>query len=403
MGGFFSARRSPGSCSGDTPALRPRHSRSQEPHPESSTAQGGCGGPLSPQHSPPRLFREPRPPWGAVPPRQPAVPRLGEAAASPGPSGEFRFHSRRRWPCLLLLPLPHLQLELQFEALAGPGAGREWEWEEGARGSQRKPESWGLRGGAGCTGRPGPEPLGIAGGRGQEAIAGGGGSQRRWSTKAVAGPRGPQPVPQHPEVSGHGASWELGTRGGTARGVGTAGIAWLVPRPGRGCHLPSRLGHWGSLPSLGALVSEHTGTGEGCQDSGGLSPVSMRAWVGAGTAALSPPVPPWTPTPVHPIPGEHPCDRRGHPREAQGLWGDVPAPCRGCKCRGHPTSSGAPAMAARWQREGEDAHQRPWNPTGSAQSIGGAPQPPRCARCRHRRLVGTNASSRSPHIWSPAL
>lgn len=143
--------------------------------------------PPSLQHPRPWLFWEPRPPWGSVPPRQPVVPRLGEAAASPGPSGEFRFHSRRLWPCLLL-PLPHLQLELQFEALAGLGAGREWEWEEGARGSQRKPESGGLRGGADCAGSPGTEPQGIAGSCGQEGITGGGGSQhpagtagaRRW-------------------------------------------------------------------------------------------------------------------------------------------------------------------------------------------------------------------------------
>lgn len=137
-----------------------------------------CLSPLPPASPSPAVLGASSP-SGYVPPRQPTVPRLGEAAASPGPSGEFRFHSRRRWPCLLLLPLPHLQLELQFEALAGLGAGREWEWEEGAWGSQRKTESRGLHGGASCAGRPGPEPPGIAGSRGQEGIAGGGRSQER--------------------------------------------------------------------------------------------------------------------------------------------------------------------------------------------------------------------------------
>lgn len=157
-------------------------------------------------------------------------PSRGGCDEPRGPSEEFRFHSRWRWPCLLL-PLPHLQLELQFEALAGLGAGREWEWEEGAGGSQRKPESGGPRGGAGWAGRPGTEPLGIAGSRGQEGIAAAGGSQRpagtagarrRWVDQGVPNL---SPRPPSAEVSGCGASWELGTGRGTTRGVGTAGTS----------------------------------------------------------------------------------------------------------------------------------------------------------------------------------
>lgn len=95
------------------------------------------------------------------------------------------FSFRQRWPCLLLLlPRPHLQLELQFEALAGLGSGREREWEEGAGGSQRKPEQRGLRGGAGCTHRPGTE-LGIASGSRSQCLAGTAGVRRWWLERGV--------------------------------------------------------------------------------------------------------------------------------------------------------------------------------------------------------------------------
>lgn len=152
----------------------------------------GCFGSLVPLRGPSPLGSPRSPDLGSLRRARGRARSLGFIPGGAGPASSSRSHICS-WNC-------NLRRWLGW-APAGSGSGRKALGE--ARGSRRA-------GGATRRGRlRGRAAAGAAGHRRWwwEPAPG----RHSWSEKVVAGRRGPQPVPPLPEVSGRGASWELGT------------------------------------------------------------------------------------------------------------------------------------------------------------------------------------------------
>lgn len=227
----------------------------------------GCFGSLVPLRGPSPLGSPRSPDLGSLRRARGRAGSLGFIPGGAGPASSSRSHICS-WNC-------NLRRWLGW-APAGSGSGRKALGE--ARGSRR------ARGGyaAGPAARTGrcrsrwASPA-AAGGRASPVAVGAGirlaqleregGGWTEGSPTCPPPPRGKRPW----GFVGAGDQQTLGLRCGDPASPGfSLG------------HHPGQPGCLGCLPSLGALVSEHTGTGagEGCQDSRGLSPARMRA---AGT------------------------------------------------------------------------------------------------------------------------